>query len=140
MFRVALSILKNNADAEDAVSGSVLTAYTKRDALKNPQSFKPWVMKILVRECYRILRNRRKQPFYTDIPDIPVTDSYNTGELWGAVTQLENGFRTVVVLYYYEDMSVKDIAKTLSLPPGTVKSRLSRARTQLKGLLAETEG
>ena len=135
MFRVARSILHNDSDAEDAISESVLTAYTSLFTLKNRDSFKPWVMKILVRECYRILRKRAAVDYYDELPEIPVSDADNTEVLWGYVNQLPSEYRSAVVLFYYEDMSIKTIAKTLSLSQGTVKSRLSRGKAKLKQLI-----
>ncbi len=140
MFRVAKSILNNNADAEDAVSESIIKSYTNLHTLKKQESFKPWIMKILVRECYKILKKRRSIDYYDVMPDIPVIDTDNTQILWTYVNQLPYEFRSVVVLFYYEDMSIKYIAKTLSLSQGTVKSRLSRARAKLKLLLEDNGG
>jgi RNA polymerase sigma-70 factor (ECF subfamily) len=137
MFRIAYGILRHPADAEDAVGSSVLTAYAKIQTLKTADSFKPWIMKILVRECYAILRKRKKTDLYDQIPDIPVMEPYRDGELWNAVRQLEDKFRAVVMLFYYEDMSIETIAGILSLPRGTVKSRLSRARSKLRQWMTE---
>ena len=60
--------------------------------------------------------------------------------LWDAVRALPPERRTAVVLFYYEDMSVEPIARCLGVPAGTVKSRLSRARKQLREMLQEQEG
>lgn len=140
MFRIANSILRNNADAEDAVSDSILIAYTNLHTLRTAESFKPWIMKILVRTCYKIQKKRRKIDYYDVMPDIPVTDNYNTKELWWLVNQLDYKFRNIVILFYYEDMSIKMIAETLSLSQGTVKSRLSRSKAKLKQLLEKNGG
>lgn len=140
MFRVAQSILSNVSDAEDAVSEGILTAYSSFITLRNRDSFKPWIMKIVVRECYKILKKRSRVNCMHNLPEIPVNDPDNTQVLWGYVNQLTQEFRSVVVLFYYEDMSIKDIAKTLSLPQGTVKSRLSRGKTKLKSLIEKDGG
>ncbi len=141
MFRVANSILSNSSDAEDAVSECILKAYKSILSLKNVDSFKPWVMKILVRECYKILKQRAKVDYYTVPPEIAVKDFDNTSQiLWSFVNLLPNEFRCVVVLFYYEDMSIKTIAETLSLPQGTVKSRLSRGKEKLKQIIEGNGG
>jgi len=67
------------------------------------------------------------------MPDIPFKDQSN--ELWSVVSKLEDDFRIVVILYYYEDCSLKEISRILSIPTGTVKSRLSRAKCKLKEMI-----
>ena len=140
MFRVAKSILRNDSDAEDAVGESVLTAYTSLFSLKNRDSFRPWVMKILVRECYKIIRKRSTVDYLDTLPDIPVNDVDNTQVLWGYVNSLPHEYRSVIVLFYYEDMSIKTIAQTLSLSQGAVKSRLSRGKARLRQLIEKDGG
>ena len=140
MFRVAKSILHNDSDAEDAVSESILTAYTALFTLKNRDSFKPWVMKILVRECYKIIKTRSSVDYLDELPGIPVHDADNTQVLWGYVNSLPHEYRSAVVLFYYEDMSIKAIAQTLSISQGTVKSRLSRGKARLKQLIEKNGG
>lgn len=140
MFRLAKSILRNDADAEDAVSESILKAYTKLHTLKNKQSFKPWIMKILVNESYTISNRRKKMLYLDEIEIAEEAAPYEDKEIWGIVKDLEEEFRIVTILFYYEDLSMKEICKILGLPLGTVKSRLSRARSKLKKMLADEGG
>ena len=135
MFRIAMGVLRNNADAEDAVSESIVNAYEHIETLREYSKFKPWVMRITINEAYRIAKKRNHFDLWSDgnIPDIPFKDQSN--ELWSVVSSLENDFRIVVILYYYDDCSVKEISKILSIPTGTVKSRLSRAKGKLKEMI-----
>ncbi len=140
MFRLAKSILHNDTDAEDAVSETILKAYDKLHTLKNMDSFKPWLIRILVNESYS-LSNRRKKVVYLD--EVEFTEKTyidNNKELWNVVGKLDEDFRTVTILFYYEDLSIKEIGKVLNLPTGTVKSRLSRARNKLKEILNNEGG
>ena len=132
MFRIAMGVLRNNVDAEDAVSESIVNAYEHIETLRDYSKFRPWVMRITVNEAYRIAKKRNYYDLWSDgnIPDIPFKDHSN--ELWSVVSKLENDFRIVVILYYYEDCSLKEISSILSIPTGTVKSRLSRAKCKLK--------
>lgn len=132
MYRLALSILRNETDAEDAVSESVLKAYEKLDKLKNSDKFKPWLMKILVNQAKTMLRKKKRIDLMEDISLLEMSFEDQTGELWSVVSELEAEFRNVVILFYYEDMTTKEIAKALQIAEGTVKSRLSRAREKLK--------
>jgi RNA polymerase sigma-70 factor (ECF subfamily) len=140
LFRLAKGILKNDADAEDAVSETIYKAFSNIDKLRNFESFKPWIMKILVNEAYTIAKKRKKtEPL--DYIEIAANDSVTieTHELWNAVQALGDEFKAVTILFYYEDMSIKEISKILNLPKGTVNSRLNRSREKLRLILRVTE-
>jgi RNA polymerase sigma-70 factor (ECF subfamily) len=142
MFRVALGILRNSADAEDAVSEATVKAYTYFNKLRKTESFKPWVMRILVNEAYAVANKRRQADSLEDIPEEPAVPGgeaplLDSLALWDAVRQLEDEFRAVTILFYYEDMSIKEIAGILQIPVGTVNSRLSRSREKLRAILKE---
>ncbi|EHL09191.1 Sigma-70 region 2 [Desulfitobacterium hafniense DP7] len=143
MFRLAKSIVHNDTDAEDVTGEAILKAYRNLSDLRSFASFKPWIMKIVVNEAYS-LANRRKKVMYLEELEVPEESAESvmreSGELWAAVEKLEDEFRTITVLFYYEDMSIRDIGKTLGLPTGTVKSRLARARQKLKVLLVNEGG
>lgn len=144
LFRMAKSILHNDADAEDAVGEAICKAYGKLDSLRSMNSFKPWIMKILINECYSAARRQSRIDYQPEVgKNVAVTQENPfpaDQELWSVVYQLEQEFRTVVVLFYYEDLKIKDIAKVLGLSEGTVKSRLSRAKQKLKVLLEDEGG
>ena len=140
LFRVARSILRNDADAEDAVSEATVKAYANFGRLRQPESFKPWIMKILVNEAYAIAKKRMYCEPLENVPedgDWTVPSPEEALALWTAVLRLPAEFRCVTVLFYYDDMSIKEISKVLKLPTGTVNSRLSRAREKLRGILTE---
>lgn len=140
LFRVAKSILHTDADAEDAVGECIASAFAHHVALKNEKSIRPWLMKILVRESYRIQSLRGRIEYREELPDIPVEDRIEANELWSLVCMLPADHRSAIVLFYYEDMSIREIANTLSVPQGTVKARLSRGRQKLRALLEEEGG
>lgn len=137
MFRLAKSILHNDTDAEDATSEAILKAYNNLKYLKSFASFKPWILKIVINESYSLANQRKKVMLLEDLEVSEENVVKDTGELWSVVKTLDQEFRTITILFYYEDMSIKDISKTLDLPAGTVKSRLARARQKLKVLLAD---
>ena len=138
MYRIAKCILKNEQDVEDALSNAILKAYTNISNLRRNETFKPWIYKILVNECYAIIRKKKREIAFEEFENIENTyeDNYKDFELAKAVNSLEENQRIVTVLFYYEDMSLKEISKTLDLPEGTVKSRLSRAKERLKSLIS----
>lgn len=137
MYRLALAMLHNRQDAEDAVSEAVLIAYEKRHTLRDRNRFKPWIMQIMANEARRIYgKNRRITPMEDMEAYMPSFRDENH-ELWDVVMQLETAHREVIMLYFYERFSIKEIGRILHVPEGTVKSRLYRAKKALKEMLEE---
>lgn len=135
LYRVALMLMKNDADAQDAVGDAVLKAFEKRETLKSYDKFKPWIMQILSNTCNTTLKRRTRVVLVEDVWDTEEPVERKPDEMWDLVMELEDEFREVVCLYYYEGFSIKEIGRMLSVSEGTVKSRLSRAREKLKVLL-----
>lgn len=140
MFRVAFSILRNVSDCEDAAQNAIIKAYRNLDKLKDRKSFRAWMMRILKNECYNMLRQRKPvldlddqvEPVYEmEVPDIDLARAFD---------RLSPDSRVAITLYYYEGYTTAEIASILDVPEGTIKSRLSRARKDLKGILEEKEG
>ena len=140
MFRLAKSIVRNDTDAEDAVASATLKAFEKIHSLRSWESFKPWIMTIAANESYTILRQKKRIELteHMEAFDGPVAME-EVGELWSVVMKLPEDYRAVIVLFYYDDMGILQIAKILNLSVGTVKSRLSRGRKKLR-VLVEQEG
>ena len=141
MYRAARAVLDSDADAEDAVSQAVLQAWQSLDKLRSKEAVRPWLVKIAVNCAYAQRRKQGKVIYLEDVaPEPAAPDSPQNGGLWEAVCALPPERRAVVVLFYYEYMQVDEIARALGVPEGTVKSRLSRARKQLKEMLCDKEG
>lgn len=134
LYRMAYSIVGNRADAEDAVQQALLNAWKARKAARNGLE-RAWLMRIVINECYTLLRRRRRiQPeAFIETAVLPAED---TG-LRDAIQSLPQGLRTPFLLKYMEGMQETEVAKAMKLPVSTVKSRLFRARKQLKKWLNE---
>lgn len=137
MYRLALSVLENKSDAEDAVSSAVIKAFEKREQLKKPSSFRPWLMTITANEAKKIYSGRRREISLEEAGDVFAGKEDEYHELWDVVSSLDEIYREVIVLFYYERFTIKEIGKVLNVPAGTVKSRLSRARNELRRYLDE---
>jgi RNA polymerase sigma-70 factor (ECF subfamily) len=135
MYRLAMSILKNTTDAEDAVSESILIAYKHLSSLKKPDSFKAWIMTILSNVSKNMLKKREKIDLYKEMDLFEKNAKEDSNEIWELVLTLSEEYSQVVILYYYEGFTTKEIAKILHIPEGTVKSRLSRARNKLQQII-----
>ncbi|MDZ5474603.1 sigma-70 family RNA polymerase sigma factor [Bacillus sp. 31A1R] len=135
MYRIAKSIVKSDEDCADAIQETILKAYTSIESLKEPKFFKTWLIRILINVCNQILRSKQKViPLEGWKEPVTQTGSYDEIEVNEVVNSLNEETRMLVILYYFEDLSVKQIAQTLEIPEGTVKSRLSRARNELSRL------
>ena len=138
MYRAARSLLPSDADAEDAVSEALLRAWQAFGRLKSEEALKGWLLKITV-NCAREQRRKGARVTYTDDLE-PLAGSVEDRQydgLWDAVLALPEDQRTAVVLFYYEDMTLSQIAAVLGVAQGTVKSRLCRARGRLREMLKE---
>ena len=139
MFRCARALLGSDADAEDAVSEAVLKAWQAWGNLRKPKAVKTWLLKIAVNCAYEQLRKNCRMLYTEDLTPYEQAEEAQEPvyDLWCAVERLEEHQRTVVVLFYYEECTIREIAQVLEVSPGTVKSRLSRAREKLKQMLRE---
>ncbi|MGN1457415.1 MAG: RNA polymerase sigma factor [Acutalibacteraceae bacterium] len=139
LYKVSMSMLKNEKDCEDAVQTAILTAYEKLDTLKNEEYFKTWLVRILINTCNKQLNSRNKLVNISDYQTTEVSSDFSSEEIEVrlAVEKLPLKIRQVVVLYYTEGFSVKDIKHILRIPEGTVKSRLSKGRELLKSELGK---
>jgi len=135
LFRIAMSILKNKDDADDVVCDTVVKAYENLYKLKDCGFFKTWIIRILINQANTAHKRRKKIIYLNDAPqELRYEDVYCLGneDLSSAIANLNFEFRTVISLYYFQDMKIKDIASALQIPAGTVKWRLSKAKSILQ--------
>lgn len=142
LYRVAFSILRTEDEINDAISNTTVIVFEKIHTLKNEEYFKTWLTRILINECYKIY-NQNKKIIYLENYDqekLTYNDTYVDDDIKNIIKKLDKDLKQIVILYYFEDFSVKEISKIVKIPEGTVKSRLSRARKELeKAMLAEEE-
>lgn len=138
IYRVARGMLWEKQDIEDAIQNTIIKVITKITTLKKDEYFRTWMIKILINECNMIIRNsKRTLPIDAGLENQQKLDFYKDMDLTNAIHSLGEDLREVTVLFYFEDMQQKDIAKLLNIPEGTVKSRLIRARKVLYKVLEE---
>lgn len=144
LFHISFSILHHEQDCADAVQEAILKAYEQRGSLRKKEYFKIWLIRIVMNECYAILRKKKRYQGFDEellLNDESLRDYVQEEyiDLYCAIAKLEEKEQLCVLLFYMEDYSVNEIATILKIPAGTVKSRLSRARRNLKGLLGGSE-
>lgn len=139
MYYLAFSVVKNDADAAEVLSESIYRAYKNLDTLKSVKSFKPWILRIVHNTAVEIIRKDSRVIPIQEVEAsqaVPVKDDTSIA-LRSAVESLKQPYRTVVVLYYYENLSVGQIAEVTNSTAIAVKQQLSRARKMLRELLKE---
>ena len=140
MFRTALAVLGNEADARDATQQAFIASWSRLGALRDLERFDAWLGRILINECRMTLRHRRR---VRDVSVADVTDASLRPSSWRANTPNSPDFddafnrlsvdqRALLVLHHMHGYGVREIATWLGIPSGTVKWRLNRARSALR--------
>ena len=132
MYVLAYSILKNQADAQDAVSECIVRAFENRTSLRKRTSARSWLMKILINVSRSAITKRQKVVLFADPEQYEQEPETAEDHLWSVILELPENVRVVMVLYYYEGFSVREISTLLDIPEGTTKTRLSAGRKQLE--------
>lgn len=148
LYRFALSLARNQADAGDLVQQTFFIWATKGHALRDPDKAKSWLFTTLYRE---FLRGRRREARVTSIEalppgqaDLPAEETDRVRRMDAALVlealqEVDEVFRAPLTLFYLEELSYLEIAGALDVPVGTVMSRLSRGKAQLRAALARHE-
>lgn len=161
LYRMAYFITGNRSDSEDILQETFVKCFLHRRELKQPERFEPWIYQILVRTAWRSEKKKKgkKELSFDGILDNEddtgmaeriqrddkgeplqrLLKEENASELWAAVNSLGIKHRTVVLLYYFNDFSTKEIAAMTGTMEGTVKSRLHKARLLLRERLSVKE-
>jgi RNA polymerase sigma-70 factor (ECF subfamily) len=151
VYRLALSILDDSSEAEDATQETLLAALRALDMFRGGSSLKTWLYSITVNMCRTRLQQFKRRERLAEIlggilriqnarPPLVeegVIQNESDDAFWHAIRGLKERHRIPIVLRYYQNLSVAEIAAILQIPEGTVHSRLNTARRQLHAVLKE---
>jgi RNA polymerase sigma-70 factor (ECF subfamily) len=149
IYRLALSILDDPGEAEDATQEALLSALRSLDSFHGTSSLKTWLYSITINLCRNRLQRHKRHERLTRIlgevlrvrsmPSVEENAIQHESDeaLWRMIHSMDEKHRIPVVLRYYLDLSVVEIAHILQIPEGTVHSRLNHARKQLHAILKE---
>ncbi len=131
IYRLALSQTKNREHADDVVQ-EVFLRYIRTDkAFESEEHIKAWLLRVTINCSHNVFSNSWMQKTVPISEDI-VFDTEEKSDVYYAVMELPQKYRAVIHLFYYEDMSVDEISKTLGINSSTIKSQLSRGRNLLR--------
>lgn len=138
LYRISCGLLESHQDRLDAVQEAVLKAWVNQGRLREEKYFETWLTRILINECHNIQFARGRIVPMETLPESSAPPGRNEA-LAEAMRTLNVELRLPVLLHYMEGYKTREIAQILRIPEGTVKTRLSRAKRKLKGLLEEGE-
>lgn len=157
LFRAAWSILKDRAEAEEALQAAYVSAFSSIGSFEGRSSLTTWLTRIVINEALGRVRKERRRRAQLDAAGVPVLEAYREKLMAGsetpapdaavareqlrrilerAIAGLPEIFRTVFVLREIEGLSVEDTSEALGIPGSTVKTRLLRAKRRLQEALA----
>ena len=138
VFRIAFSMTGSKADADDITQTVLLRLYRAEKEFASDAHIKNWLVRVTVNECRKLWRSPWSRTEDFDAYAETLTfEAPEHSELFHAVMALDRKYRTVILLHYYEGYSIAEMAALLGVPPGTVGTRLRRAREKLKDQLTE---
>ncbi|MDF2873174.1 MAG: sigma-70 family polymerase sigma factor, partial [Anaerocolumna sp.] len=135
VFRISLSYLGNTYDADDVVQEVFMKLYITTKHFATDDHVRYWLIRVTINTCKNLLRSswKTKNVALDQVTEpIAVFEQSEQEDLYQAVMELPEKYRTVLYLYYYEELSTKEIARLLKITVSSVTTRLSRARDQLK--------
>ena len=142
IYGITFRYMGNKEDAEDAYSETFLSYFKKERTFESEEHRKAWLIRVAINCCKKILLSKQ---YPDDIDEVEVADEerpYSKDEVMDlreAIEKLKPEYKEVILLFYINDMTVKQIADTIDENENVVKLRLSRARKKLKEFLGEEE-
>ncbi|MGP7817367.1 sigma-70 family RNA polymerase sigma factor [Niallia sp. 01092] len=145
VIRLAYTYVKKKEAAEDISQEVFVSCYKHLDEFKENASYKTWIYRITVNKCKDVLKSWHFRNIFNKdttklLSPIPVKESVERNEdIFNKVLALPVKYREVIILYYYEDISIREISDLLGVKSNTVKTRLHRGRNALKITLDEVK-
>lgn len=131
-YRIAFSYVRSEADAQDIVQESAYKAIYHANKLKNPEFAKTWVCRIVINEAVSFLRKRSKEQTEPMLTEVAAGEKEDMTDLRNALQKLSPEEKTVIILRFFEDMKLEEVAAVCKESVSTVKSRLYRTLKKLK--------
>ena len=133
MYHIAKTLLQNDADCADAIQEAIVKAFLNISTLRKDSYGKTWLIRIVINECYAIMRQEKKLVALEDyIQEEKIEEERDYSDLYKAISHLSEEIRLTVTLCYMEGYSVKEIAALMETTESTIKNRLARARAKIK--------
>lgn len=139
LYLIALSFTHNKYDAEDILQNTFLKLWKNSKPFVDNIHIDKWLTVVCINESKNNIKNlfRVHNELNIEVLDKTTFDNENQYDIFNAIMSLPKNERTVIHLFYYEDLKIKDIAKLLKISESAVKTRLNRARNKIKLILGD---
>lgn len=138
-YRLAFSYVKNKEDALDIIQDTIVKALKYQDSLQNPAYLGTWFYRILLNTCKSYIKKERPNLYMEnemlDSYIQPAYDSHESFELMDVLEQLSYNEKSIILLRYFNDLELKEIAEIMDLNLSTVKSLLYRSLKKIKTII-----
>lgn len=138
VYRIAYTMTNRKSDAEDIFQEVFIKFYKNIDKMKDVEHEKRWLIRVTINDCNMLYRKNQTRNEIELDENIckPCNDEYKVS-IQSYIKKLPHKYETVIYLYYFEGYKINEIAKILRTTSGTIKSRLSRAKIQLKNIMGD---
>ena len=140
LYKVAIAMTKNEEDALDCIQEAILQSYISIKDLRQEEYFKTWLIKILINNVNMKNRHYNKfqdEPVEDYIGEIEYSNIEENIDLYDAIDRLDEKYKTSVILQYFHDLTISQIAEIMECNENTVKSNIRRAKKKLYDILKE---
>lgn len=137
MYNTALLYLGCESDAMDAVDEAIYKAFKSLKTLKHEEFFNTWLIRILINECKKELRRKKRIYVSDSIEENSEDFNYDVLPLNEAILKLSDDLRSIIILRYFDDLTLAEVSDILDIPQGTVVSKQRKALSLLKLNLME---
>lgn len=138
LYRTAFLYLGSESAALDTVDETIYRGFKSLKKLRQPEYFETWITRILINECKKELRHRKREQLLDTLPETAV-EEFNSLPLKDAILRLPYELKEVIILRYFSDFTLAETAQSLEIPQGTIVTRQRRALGLLKLELLEEE-
>lgn len=137
MYLIAKTKLKDEDDIADAIQETILSCYKNLRKLRDNKLFKTWLIKILINECNKIYKKRKKQNVSYEEKEVEnyfvlEDDSFDNISFDILIRNLNEEEKLILTLYYYSGYSTKEISKIIKINESTIRSKIARAKNKLR--------
>lgn len=138
LYKIAKLRLNSDADAEDAIQETIIEIFKRIKKFNEIKYFKAWCIKILINKCNKIYNKNKRNSISVEDLEIENYYIYNTYkmesdiEFYSLLENLNYDEKIVIIMFYKEDFTTKEISKIIGVNENTIKSRLSRAKNKIK--------
>ena len=146
LYGLCMTLCADKHEADDLYQDTWVKVIRSFDSFDASKDFEPWLTRLCVNTYRDKLRRLSRSPFLNFTSNetkdavfstAPAPEREDYSDLYAAIDQLPEKLRLAIILFYFEDMDISKTAQTLGIPPGTVKSRLNKARKLLKEVLTD---